>query len=53
LNIAEADKRGKKKLDKWMKYRAVRMVLDTVECEMEALKHVFHMSVNEVTAPFL
>ena len=53
LNVAEADKRGNKKLGEWMRYRSIRMVSDIIEGEMDALKTVFHMSVNDVTPAFL
>jgi hypothetical protein len=29
------------------------MVLDVIEHEMEALKHIFHMSVHDFTLAFL
>jgi hypothetical protein len=49
LNVAKADKRGKKKLGEWMRYRSIWMVLVIIEGEMDALNTVFHMSVNDVT----
>jgi hypothetical protein len=55
LNVVEADKLGlgKKKLDEWIEYRAIHVVLDTVECDMEDLKLIFCLPVNEVTPAFL
>ena len=53
LNTVEANKRGYKRLREWMRHRAISMVLDIVDNEMDELKDEFRMSVEQVTPAFL
>jgi hypothetical protein len=53
LNTVEANKRGSKRLREWMKHRAISMVLEIVDNEVNELRDEFQMSVEQVTPSFL
>ena len=53
LNTVEADKLGSKRLREWMRHRAISMVLEIVDNEMDELRDEFRMSVEQVTPKFL
>ena len=41
LNTVEADKRGSKRLPKWMRHRAISIVLEIMDNEMNELRDEF------------